>query len=199
MNRRGFIKRGALWVPAIVGLKAYPQALTLADPARVLGSSSVAESIWVQQTTDNDYWTHSANGTMSQYIVNSISRNVSKIELKVGQHGVDTETVYIQLRSGNNGGGTQYGSDSSQITINSSYSTAAFATFTFSSAVNVTGNFYINLVRVGTSDFRWRGDSHTLGAAGYPYTDATDDAAYCGFTGIAARTTFDYCFKIYTQ
>ena len=35
MNRRKFIKRGAILCPAIVGLKAYPQALTLADPATV--------------------------------------------------------------------------------------------------------------------------------------------------------------------
>lgn len=77
MNRRKFIKSGAIWVPAIVGLKAKSQVLTLADPAvnptRISEGESLKDSYQYGETDGGSvnagdnwyYWGYSFAATAS--------------------------------------------------------------------------------------------------------------------------------------
>lgn len=200
MNRRNFIKRGAIWCPAIVGLKAYPQALTLADPARVpTKASSLTCQFLVQSTGDNDYYSTSTD--IAQKIKSS-GVTVCQIDLKLSWLSGTDGNVKIQLWSNANKSGTQYGSDSSivDVTLAGYYPTPAWASFTFATNPEPTGDFWICLVKTGTNDVGWRIDyNHVPGAGYYPYIDATADEAYCAYAFGANRTTTDCTFKLYTM
>lgn len=106
MNRRKFIKRGAIWCPAIVGLKAYPQALTLADPAIVPVAAAAGESLkdsysWDDkpqaiQLSQNYYYT-------ATELTPSVSFTLSKLEVWAEQVGTPTMTLYPYIYSDNAG------------------------------------------------------------------------------------------------
>lgn len=200
MNRRGFIKRGALWVPAIVGLKAYPQALTLADPAKVLSTPTPKTcQLFTQSTDDNDYYTTATD--IAQKIKVTAEIEICQIDLKLFWLSGTTGEVKIQCWSNSNRTGTQYGSDSTSIVVTSGvYFPASWGTFTFASNPTINTDFWICLVEVATQDVGWRiSYNHVPGSGYYPYIDATADEAYCAYAYGANRTTTDACFKLYTM
>lgn len=200
MNRRNFIKRGAIWCPAIVGLKAYPQALTLADPAGVTAApKTLTCQLLAEQTVDNAYWATST-GAIAQRVKFS-GGTVCQIDLKI-RWQTDGGKVKVECWSNADRTGTQYGSASNEIETSqaSFYPAAAWGTFTFATKPAPPGDFWICLVQTGTGDTQWRMDyNHASGATWYPFTNSTDDQNYCAYSYGANRSTTDFCFKLYTD
>lgn len=201
MNRRGFIKRGAIWCPAIVGLKAYPQALTLADPAGVPAMvRSLSCQPFAEQTVDTLYWATST-GAIAQR-VKFAGGTVCQIDLKI-RWQLGSGKVKVECWSAADRTGTQYGSASNEIetsTTSAFYPSAAWGTFTFATSPSPPGDFWICLVQTGTGDTQWRMDyNHANGATWYPYTDSTDDQNYCAYSYGANRPASDFCFILKTE
>lgn len=201
MNRRSFIQLGALWVPPLFAIgRARGQAITLADPAmvgRTRISSSAGCSLWASNTIDNDYYQTTG---CAQKIKNGGSISVCQVDLLMQRAGADA-TVHVELWTAATGG-SQIGADSEVLTINAAgFSTKAWGTFTFSTAPSPTTDFWIRLeLDTGTIP-RWQVDYEhaTNDGTHYPFTDASDDAAYCAYAFSANRTKSDFTFKVYTQ
>jgi hypothetical protein len=200
VTRRAFLRSGVVWTGLLWIPKAAAQQSALAHRVGTFSklAPSSGETLWVEQTVDNEYWALPAEG-LSQRIKNGSARSITKIECKIGW--TSDCTVKLKLTSNVDGTGTQYGSDSSTVDVTSAgYGTAAWATFTFGTPASVSGDFSIHMGRTGGGVIKWRMDyNHVWGAAYYPYIDATEDENYCGWNGTNPVGHDDFCFKIYTQ
>lgn len=187
MNRRKFIRAASgIFVPALVGLKAKSQVLTLADPAL---NGSIASSgtctQWLVQTTDNDYWNPTGGGTCAQRVQNAEAREVCKVLLKT-YHSFGTS---IDLRCA-------IASDSTGSSIIGTWSnTTTLATSTptwveFYWAANPTtpaGDFYLVFDQI-TTDVGWRVRVN-FGVASHTYSFYMDGSQ---------KATSDACYEIHT-
>ncbi len=204
MNRRSFIRRGALYLPPLFAIgRARGQALTLADPAMVgrtrSQSAPLTCQLFAQSLEDNDYF---GTGTdIAQKIKVTSAIEVCQIDLKLLWQAGTTGEVKIQCWSNANKSGTQYGSDSNSIVVTSgSYFPAAYGAFTFATNPTPSSDFWICLVEVAAQDVGWRMSyNHVAGSGYYPYIDATADEAYCAYGYGANQTRTDMCFKVYTM
>lgn len=123
MNRRNFIKRGAIWCPAIVGLKSYPQALTFADPALVPVAAAAGESLkdsyqWGNQNSwsqfsQNYYYTATRFSAAASF-------RLSRLEVWAEQVGTPTMTLYpyIYTESGGSPGTVLTGGTGTPVALN---------------------------------------------------------------------------------
>lgn len=187
MNRRNFIKRGAIWCPAIVGLKAYPQALTLADPAKVLGSAATLTcTSWITQTTDNDFWNPVAGGTCSQRIQNSVAREVCKAMLKAYDVAGGGRSVRCAV-SNDATGSSIVGTWSNTVTV----SAASGTWYEWTWATNPTtpaGDFYLVWDQTDAV-LGWRVRVN-FGVSSHTYSFYLDGAQ---------KNTSDACYEIHTM
>lgn len=197
MNRRRFIKRGALWVPPLFAIgRARGQVLTLSDPASTSRTRRVAASagcsLWIQQTTDNDYWGGIANWFMSQKIKNTSGSDITICRVDFIYHDVSgsAQDVYAKVRTGQQGVGADYGSASTMVNVAANFYN--WVTFEWSTGKPV--------VPAGT-DF-WIGwysptDSHRCHSA--TGGTAYENTSYGFWQGTTERSTYDLCFKLYTE
>lgn len=197
MNRRSFIKQGALWVPAIVGLKAYPQALTLADPAKVLGGAAALScsvvTAW-QQTTNNDYWGGSTGAFMSQKIKNSFASTVTicQVDFWFKDLSGATNNVYVKARSGYQGTGSDYGSASDTQAVAASNNN--WVTFTWTGTkpeIPATTDFYIGWYATGSHECRVGYDTSA------PIGSYYEDSTYQFWQSSSNKDDSDLVFRIY--
>lgn len=200
MKRREFLWTGLLFVPAIrAGAQFGLRSPGFVGQLSKQTASSLTCQSFAESTTSNDYYDTSTN--ISQKIKFTGGGTVCQIDLKLQwMSGTDAKGK-IQLWSNADRTGTQYGSDSNEVSVTSaSYFPAAWATFTFGTQPTPPGDFWICLVKTGSDNFGWRIDyNHTNGSGYYPYTDASGDAAYCAYAFGANRTTTDCAFKLYTM
>lgn len=203
-SRRAFLRRAALaavaapaiWVPrrAAGQLNSPGFVSGLVRPA---GGPATSCQLLVEQTVDTDY-IETSSGAMAQRI-KFAGGTVCQIDLLLKYHTANGK-VKVECWSSATRTGTQYGSASNEIDTSTGYSSAAWGTFTFATNPAPTGDFWICLVRTGTGDTQWRADySHANGSSWYPYTNSTDDQAYCAWFFGSNRTTTDFCFKLYTD
>lgn len=197
MNRRNFIKRGAIWCPAIVGLKSYPQALTFADPARVpvtaAGQTCSVVTAW-QQTTNNDYWAGSVATYMSQKIKNSFGYDVTicQVDFWFKDISAATNNVYVKARSGYGSTGSDYGSASDTLNLSASYDN--WATFTWTGTkpvIPASTDFYVGWYASGSHHCRVGYD--TTPPIGTYYEDST----YQFWQNASSKDDSDLVFRIY--
>lgn len=191
LSRRRFLKSasGLLLVPAVDVLVPKSRATNfLARPAAGGG-----ESIWKQQTTDNDDWGASAT-TFAQFIKNTEVGSTTVTKVTCWMHAITTtQNVKVGLWSTANGTGTQYGADS----INTSVATGASVEYTWTWAANPSvpagTDFYIVFTpSLGSSEIQFEAGTDGTGSL---YEDTT----YCvlrGTTPVASGTS-DLVFKLY--
>lgn len=160
MNRRNFIKKGAIWCPAIVGLKAYPQALTLADPAKVLkgassGCPTTATYAWTGTGTSWNLGSSTSNYSFgifgwSPASSGSICRVKFTLTKVSGSITGKTYVAQVYTQSGNNQGSLVGQSDG--VTGSDAWSLTS-VTFEFSSTASVaSGTSYIVSVTGNSGD-----------------------------------------------
>lgn len=201
MNRRSFLKSGALWVPPLFAIgRARGAVLTLADPAmvgrtRTTESAATCKLITAQsQETDNDYWGLST--IWSQLLKIGSSMEICQVDLKMYVPS-GSASVYVQFRSSPDAGGSQTGTDSQTVTITNT--SAEWKVFTWASNPTISSNTYLT-IRTSGDPSRIRSDTHaSAGSTHYPYTDATDDANYCAYDATIQRGIIDLCFRIYAM
>lgn len=196
MNRRKFMWTGAIFVPAA---KSIAQA-GLRSPAFVgrLNKPAVSAgcSLWASSTIDTDYY--QVEGC-AQKIKNSGTISVCQVDLLMQR--VADATVHVELWTAATGG-SQIGSSSADVTINAAgFATKAWGAFTFGTPPSPTTDFWIRLILGSGTIPRWQVDYEHATNDGnhYPFTDGTDDAAYCAYAFSANRTKSDFTFKVYTQ
>jgi hypothetical protein len=120
------------------------------------GTCSVGSEV---QTNNVDWDTISGGVIGSQYIA-SITGNVCRVRLYLSSPA--GSTCYVQLRSTYNGGGSQYGSNSENVTITSS---AGWFDFPFASPVSVSSAFYVNMINGANTTVVYRGDNGAYNGA----------------------------------
>jgi hypothetical protein len=188
MNRRNFIKKGAIWCPAIVGLKAYPQALTLADPAKIISYPSAGCASWINQPLRNDYLeVTSAGGTyVCQKLKITSSTTICKAIIALRKNSV-LGSLILSVRSDPNNGGTQYGSDSNDASPTDD-SAWTWVTYTFATDPVVSGDCWLTL-RLGATS----GNTLIGIQSGNPY----ETTAYYAQSNSTTFTDYDFAMEVY--
>lgn len=196
MNRRSFIRRGALLVPAVVGIKAYPQAFTLADPAVVpVAAAGTSCQIWKSQTTNNDYWAGSIGVFESQKIKNDSASEVTLCRVDFWFKNLSSAAnVYVKARTAQYSSGADIGSASDTVAVAANHND--WLTFTWSSGAPT--------IAAGT-DFwvGWYSDQSHECRVGYdtaaPVGQYYEDDGYAFYKGSFLQSDSDLVFRIYTM
>lgn len=188
--RSGVVWTGLLWVPKAAAQQSAlaPRIGTFAKPV----AASAGCSLWIQQTTDNDYWGGIANWFMSQKIKNTSGSDITICRVDFIYHDVSgsAQNVYAKVRSGQQGGGSDYGSSSTTVNVSANFYN--WVTFEWSSGKPVVP---------ASTDF-WVGwysptDSHRCHSASGG--TAYETTSYAFWQGTTERSTYDLCFKLYTE
>jgi len=140
-------------------------------------------TLWQQQT--DSFSSIAVGNIVSQKIknVNGSTTTVCKIVLECNYAGGGT--FKIQLRSAENGGGSQYDGDSDTLA-----SSVGLMTFTLDVDIPTTTDFFINIVRVtgGVND-------NNFVTAGY---DAYEGAGYTAYSDASQVSSDDLKFEVWS-
>lgn len=126
-------------------------------------SGTCTVSSTLTNLVNNDQATSSDPGIVSQKLPNAVALDICQIEVTfAGSAG--NPTITLQCRSAENGGGSQYGGDSSTFQLTGGAQTHIF---TFSSHPNPTGDFFINILQSGGTSMSPALDSSKAFQASY--------------------------------
>jgi hypothetical protein len=153
---------------------------------------TLVETLYVQQTTDNEYYSPGTSNVYAQKIKFS-GGTVTKIKLKLGWQAANA-TCKIGLYSAATDG-TRYGDESTETvtTTQITHQPAVWETFTFATNPQPTGDFYIRVINSDPT-LQWRMGYNQAGGTNY---EDTDYAAY-GNGSVLNSGMDDLCFEVYT-
>ena len=156
--------------------------LNLRDVTTNLPAGQVQTNLWISQTQNDSYY-DTSYGILAQSIDGSAPKVINCIEL-LFQNFTNPQTVTVDIRTAQNGGGSSLGSCTRAVTTGGTSEWVRFAM----PNVSITNTVYLTLTTTGT--IRWRNGL----AGGALYGGTT----YCLYGGPNAARLQDFCMKVYT-
>lgn len=186
MNRRNFIKRGALFVPAIFIPKIIRAVPTFANPVffrgKVAPSGGGSTPQWFNSldpaTTDASQSQSDSSFVFSTQITLSNGGSATKFRIKFGT--IDFDATPIKIALYDSAGSTLFGSVTSAINIADSNTLKEFSV----TSISVTATTYMLAADVSSSSSNYATKSGTTGTAVY------DHPGYASFPQSTLVTPF---------